>query len=87
MLNLYILKQTELSDCQKVKVPVTPYCSRLNKFERIIANYGKITNEVVFVDRAGLQGYLSQIYDFGEKCEHDDNIDAVNSLVTCYNYF
>lgn len=82
-----IIGQTFYEDCQKEKIPITPYCSRLNKFERIIANYGKITNEVVFVDRPGLQGYLSQIYDFGEKCEHDDNIDAVNSLVTCYNYF
>ena len=82
-----IIGQTFYEDCQKVKMPITPYCSRQNKFERIVANYGKITNEVVFVDHPGLQGYLSQIFDFGEKCEHDDNIDAVNSLVTCYNYF
>ena len=73
-------------ECQKLNIPVTPYYSRENKFERIIANYGKITNNVYFVDRAGLQGYLSQIYDFSEKCDHDDNIDAVNSLVTCYNF-
>lgn len=73
-------------ECQKLNIPVSPYYSRENKFERIIANYGKIVNETYFVDRPKLQGYLSQVYDFGEKCEHDDNIDAVNSLVTCYNY-
>lgn len=73
-------------ECQKQNIPVSPYYSRENKFERIIANYGKIVNETYFVDRPKLQGYLSQVYDFGEKCEHDDNIDAVNSLVTCYNY-
>lgn len=73
-------------ECQKQNIPVSPYYSRENKFERIIANYGNIVNKTYFVDRPKLQGYLSQVYDFGENCEHDDNIDAVNSLVTCYNY-
>ena len=81
-----IIGVTFYEKCQKLKVPVTPYYSRENKFERIIANYGKITNNVYFVDRPKLQGFLAQVYDFSEKCDHDDNIDAINSLVTCYNF-
>lgn len=58
-------------------LPVEGWCSRGNKFDRIIAKYQDITKRTFFVDDARLGGFLEQVYTFAEKCEHDDNIDAV----------
>lgn len=63
---------------------VTQWWSKGDKFERITANYQDLTQRVVFADTANVREYLGQVYAFDKKCEHDDNIDAVNSL---WNYY
>lgn len=65
-------------------LPVSPWYSRHNKFDRIMRNYQNIIERVVFLNTQENNQYLEQVYDFGEKCKHDDNIDAVNSI---YNAF
>lgn len=63
---------------------VRAWTSKGNKFERITANYQALTGKVVFVEYEGMQAFLAQVYAFDKKCEHDDNIDAVNSLLMAY---
>lgn len=58
--------------------PAYPLYSRMNKFDRILANYEGITQNVVFVNNERTDEFLEQVYTFEEKCEHDDNIDCVN---------
>ena len=60
-------------------LPVIPWYSRGNKFERIVACYQNMKEDVVFVNSPMLPTYMEQVYDFDEKCEHDDNIDALVS--------
>ena len=64
---------------QNSGLPVEGWNSRGNKFERIMRNYTELTEHVRFVKTDGMQDFLSQVYEFAERCEHDDNIDAVNS--------
>lgn len=71
---------------EKENIAIIPYFSNKNKFERIVANYGELTNEVYFVARANTERFLAQVYEFGEKCDHDDNIDCVNSANNIYKY-
>ncbi len=60
--------------------------SRGNKYERIMRNYMELTTQVVFVMSERMQRFLGQVYEFGERCEHDDNIDAVNSVWLAHKY-
>ena len=60
-------------------LPVIPWYSRGNKFERIVACYQNMKEDVVFVNSPMLPAYMEQVYDFDEKCDHDDNIDALVS--------
>ena len=60
-------------------LPVIPWYSRGNKFERIVAQYQNIKEDMVFVNSPLLPSYMEQVYDFDEKCEHDDNADAIAS--------
>lgn len=62
------------------------WCSRGDKFERIVAHYQELTSKVHFVDSPRLGAFLKQVYEFAKKCEHDDNIDAVNSAWMVLNY-
>ena len=64
-------------------IPAYPLYSRGNKYDRILAHYEGIVNNVMFLKGEGLDEYLEQVYTFAEKCEHDDNIDCVN-LAYCY---
>lgn len=50
-----------------------------DKFERIVSHYQELTRRTYFVDSPRLGEFLKQVYEFAKKCEHDDNIDAVNS--------
>lgn len=59
---------------------------RVDKFKRISAHYIELTTKTHFVDNPRLGGFLQQVYEFSEKCEHDDNIDAVNSAWTVLDY-
>lgn len=67
--------------CQKSEIPVNGWCSVGNKFDRIVSYYEDLTQNVYYVENERLDNFLLQIYDFGEKCEHDDNIDAVASAL------
>lgn len=64
--------------------PVTGWCSKGNKFERIVANFQNITTQCWFADTPEMDEYLKQCYDFDKKCEHDDNIDAINSAYNAH---
>lgn len=57
-----------------------------NKFERIMANYENITGRMVFADTPEMDAYLSQVYTFGKKCEHDDNIDAIDTSFSVHRW-
>lgn len=64
---------------QNSGIEVAGWYSRGNKFERIVANYGNVRERMCFADTAAVRAYCQQVYDFGERCEHDDNIDAIVS--------
>lgn len=68
-------------------VAVNSWVSRGNKFERIVANYQTITESVDVLNTETNTAFLEQVYDFSEKCEHDDNIDALNSAVMLARLF
>ena len=60
-------------------LPVEGWYSRGNKYQRIVDNYQNITTQLVVLDTPENRAFLEQVYTFAEKCEHDDNIDAINS--------
>lgn len=60
-------------------IPCHPWCSRENKFERIVANFHNFQNKLFLVRHALLDEFMIQIFDFSENCAHDDNADALNS--------
>lgn len=60
-------------------LPCIPWYSRGNKFERIIGNYQNIKDNMVFYESPLLAEFMEQMYDFDERCEHDDNVDAISS--------
>lgn len=57
-----------------------------DKFERIVAHYQELTRKTHFVDNPRLGEFLKQVYEFSKKCEHDDNIDCVNSAWMVLQY-
>ena len=77
-----IIGQTFYEDLRKnnKSLPLASWTSRQNKFERIIANYSNITKRTFFLNNGPNMSFLEQVYEFSEKCEHDDNIDSINSL-------
>lgn len=60
-------------------LPVESWYSRGNKYQRIVDNYQNLTTQLVVLDTESNRAYLEQVYAFAEKCEHDDNVDAINS--------
>ena len=67
-------------------LPVEGWCSRGNKYDRILSQYGNLAERTVLVDSPAVREYMAQVYQFGPKCEHDDNADALASAylaVTC----
>lgn len=60
-------------------LPVEGWYSRGNKYQRIVDNYQNLTTQLVVLDTPENRAYLEQVYTFAEKCEHDDNVDALNS--------
>ena len=67
---------------KKSGMPVRGWFSKGNKQERIVAKYGAITSQMFFADTEANRLFANQIYDFGEKCEHDDNVDALAASLT-----
>jgi phage terminase large subunit-like protein len=68
--------------CNNSDLPIRGWNSKGKKFDRILANFENITNIVYFVNNDELTPFLEQVYEFNERCEHDDNIDAVSSSVS-----
>ena len=60
-------------------LPVEGWYSRGNKYQRIVDNYQNLTTQLFILDTPENRAYLEQVYAFAEKCEHDDNVDALNS--------
>ena len=60
-------------------LPVEGWYSRGNKYQRIVDNYQNLTTRLIVLDTPENRAFLEQVYTFAEKCEHDDNIDAINS--------
>lgn len=69
---------------QNSGIDVQGWVSKGNKFERITGNYQGILTQVVWVSTP--PPFLAQVYAFDKKCEHDDNIDAANSLLNAYKW-
>jgi hypothetical protein len=67
-------------------LPVDGWCSKGDKFDRILAQYETIRDRVVFVEQPRLPEYLAQVYAFARKCEHDDNIDNIASVCRLHNF-
>ena len=61
--------------------------STKNKFERICANYLNFREHLFLVRTPSLPAFMEQVYDFDEKCEHDDNADALNSAYNLQKLF
>lgn len=57
-----------------------------NKFERIMANYANITQRMLFAKTPEVDEFLGQVYKFGKKCEHDDNIDAIDTTFSVHRW-
>lgn len=64
---------------QNSGLPVESWYSKGNKFQRIVDNFQNLTTNLVILDTPRNRDYLQQVYTFAEKCEHDDNADALNS--------
>ena len=60
-------------------LPVEGWYSRGNKYQRIVDNYQNLTTQLTVLDTPENRAFLEQVYTFAEKCEHDDNADALNS--------
>lgn len=73
--------------CTNSQLPVRGWYSKGRKFERIVSNFEAITQNTVFVRSAELSAFLEQVYVFAEKCDHDDNIDAVSSSVSLQMHY
>lgn len=65
---------------------VEGWCSRGDKFDRIVAQYETIRDKVIFVEQPLLPEYLKQVYEFARKCAHDDNIDNVASVCRLHKF-
>lgn len=63
--------------------------SRGKKEERILAKYGAITENMMFVDNAHNRNFVEQVYEFSitPKCPHDDNVDALASTISARKWY
>lgn len=67
-------------------LPVEGWCSRGDKFDRILSAYETIRDRVVFVEQPRLAEYLKQVYEFARKCPHDDNIDNIATVTQLHKF-
>lgn len=68
------------------RLSIQGWCSKGNKFERIISQYGNITRHTYFLNFPGLQNCLDMMYDFGEKCDFDDYPDCLASTILMQDF-
>ena len=68
---------------------VQGWISRGKKEERILAKYGAITENMMFVDNAHNRDFAEQVYEFSitPKCPHDDNVDALASTISARKWY
>ena len=68
---------------------VQGWLSRGKKEERILAKYGAITENMMFVDNANNRDFVEQVYEFSitPKCAHDDNVDALASTISARKWY
>ena len=68
---------------------VQGWLSRGKKEERILAKYGAITENMLFVDNAHNRDFVEQVYEFSitPKCAHDDNVDALASTISARKWY
>lgn len=67
-------------------LPIEGWCSRGDKFNRILATYETIRDKVIFVEQPRLTEYLKQVYEFARKCPHDDNIDNIATVANLHRF-
>lgn len=67
-------------------LPIEGWCSRGDKFDRILSAYETIRDRVVFVEQPRLSEYLKQVYEFARKCPHDDNIDNIATVTNLHKF-
>lgn len=67
-------------------LPVEGWYSKGNKFQRIVDNYQNLTTNVYILDTPENRAFMEQVYEFAEKCDHDDNADALNSSYNMQKY-
>lgn len=72
------------NDCITSKIKVDGWYSRMDKFERIMADFDVITAKCFVVDTPQNREFCQQIYTFNSECEHDDNIDCLNNAIIAY---
>lgn len=68
------------------RIPVQSWYSVRDKFERICAAVEPIQESFVFARGERLPAYLTQVYEFSNKCAHDDNADALASTYYLHQY-
>lgn len=68
-------------------ISVNPFHSKENKFERIVANYQNMRENMEIVRTDHIDEFMAQVYDFDSRCEHDDNIDALNTSYRIQKHF
>lgn len=73
--------------CDSNGLTVNSYNSKGNKFERITANYEEITQRAIFNETANSESFFSQVYDFSDKCDNDDNIDCISTAIDILKYY
>lgn len=68
---------------KRSNMPAKPMHSSVKKFERIVANFGAMTKTLRIASHANAESFMTQVYSFQRQhCEHDDNIDVINSFFT-----
>ncbi len=62
--------------------------SRNDKYDRILANYDRLSYKTRYMDTEANRSFVSQIYMFKKGCANDDNIDCLNSAILAHlNHF
>lgn len=67
-------------------LPVASWFSKGSKFDRICSAYGNLTEKTMVADTGNNRAYMEQVYEFSQKCAHDDNVDAMVSSYNLQNF-
>lgn len=67
-------------------IPIHYYVSTTNKYERILSNFENLTKRTVYHDTERVRVCMEQVYTFAQRCEHDDNADALDASFRIHRY-